>query len=304
MNGPLNNEHSPKPDDSSRGPIETATGQDQRASRPLLRTKSRRRISKNIRLTPRDLALCMQLRDLTVLTSHQITRLHFPTGRIARRRLLELTNAGILQHFRPHTSLGSAPYHYTLGPRGIEITEAHLGRDAQAVRAKARRLRNVEYSQRLRHVLATNEFFCALSCAVRDSHQAVLVDWWGETRSEAEWRPFVRPDGYGIIEFDSHGLSFFLEIDRGTEEHERLAAKATAYSKTAVLDYRANVVLFVLGGTRREANASSSLRGCRLPIFSTTLQKAVTAPLGPIWASVDDPAAPRRRIADLPGYPK
>jgi hypothetical protein len=55
---------------------------------------------------------------------------------------------------------------------------------------------------------------------------------WGERELRQALEGLVAPDGFGVLQLGgSRPAAFLLELDRGTEEHERLRQKATRYAK-------------------------------------------------------------------------
>lgn len=101
-----------------------------------------------------------------------------------------------------------------------------------------------------------------------------LYTWYGETRAGAGvgGGP-LRPDGYGRYLLPDGELTFYLELDRGTESLKRVAAKLAAYQRALAADaeLRYANVLLVCHSKRRLANLARH------------------APAGPpwTWATVD-----------------
>ncbi|MGH3849225.1 MAG: replication-relaxation family protein [Pseudonocardiaceae bacterium] len=52
-----------------------------------------------------------------------------------------------------------------------------------------------------------------MSTSVRQRSGTELMDWWSEQRCAAEWREFVRPDGFGRWAEDDTEVAFFVEFD-------------------------------------------------------------------------------------------
>jgi len=69
-------------------------------------------------LTDRDRDLVRLVAVHRVLTTGQLTALGFGNLTTARHRLSALVRLGLLRRFRPHPPIGSAPWHYVLGPTG------------------------------------------------------------------------------------------------------------------------------------------------------------------------------------------
>jgi hypothetical protein len=106
----------------------------------------------------------------------------------------------------------------------------------------------------------------------------------------------VRPDGYGRYLLPDGEITFYLEVDRGTETTRRVKDKLTNYQRALGADPdrdRANVLL-VCESRRRLAN----LARC--------------APTGPpwIWGTADRqqyrllPSGEQRRFHEFPAWPR
>jgi len=76
------------------------------------------------RLTDRDRYLVRTVAEHRVLTTDQLTALAFDNIITARHRLDVLARLGVLRRFRPHRAVGSAPWHYLLGPLGAALLGA------------------------------------------------------------------------------------------------------------------------------------------------------------------------------------
>src|SRR5580704_17377029 len=126
-------------------------------------------LSAAARLTTRDRKLIRLVGEHRVLTTTQVAALGFGSVITARHRLAALTETGALRRFRPHMPVGSAPWHYLLGPIGAVLLGAEDRDDrkwASAVRAD--RQIALERSQRLAHMTGVNWFFAALARHARE----------------------------------------------------------------------------------------------------------------------------------------
>jgi DNA-binding CsgD family transcriptional regulator len=72
-------------------------------------------------LTDRDRKLVRLVARHRVLTTDQLAALRFGNLTTARHRLAVLVRVGLLRRFRPHREIGSAPWHYVLGPIGAAL---------------------------------------------------------------------------------------------------------------------------------------------------------------------------------------
>jgi hypothetical protein len=107
----------------------------------------------------------------------------------------------------------------------------------------------------------------------------------------------VRPDGYGRYRLPEGEITFYLELDRGSEPTGRIKSKLDAYRQALAANPRRDQgnVLLVCQGPRRLAN----LARC--------------APAGPpwVWGTVDGerytllPGRPEQRVfCELPAGPR
>jgi hypothetical protein len=79
------------------------------------------------RLTARDRRLVRYVGEHRVLTTSQVAALGFGSVITARHRLTALVEIGALRRFRPHREVGSAPWHYLLGPVGAALLGSRTG---------------------------------------------------------------------------------------------------------------------------------------------------------------------------------
>jgi Replication-relaxation len=116
------------------------------------------------RLTDRDRFLVRVVAEHRVLTTDQLAALAFDNIITARHRLDALNRIGALRRFRPLRAVGSAPWHYLLGPLGAAILGAE-DRDDNKWLSQVRAGRQValQRSQRLSHMTGANWFFVSLA---------------------------------------------------------------------------------------------------------------------------------------------
>jgi len=107
----------------------------------------------------------------------------------------------------------------------------------------------------------------------------------------------VKPDGYGVWTEAGTEVAFFLEYDRGTETHERLAAKLDGYATMASASKDRFCVLFWFPGPKREAAARNRLASAPQPVATGCQGEA---PASAVWLPVGPTESRRRRLADLP----
>jgi Replication-relaxation len=185
------------------------------------------------RLTERDRQVALDCYEHRVLTTEQLRRLHFRSARRTRRRLELLYQLRVLDRFRPPKPRGegSSPYHWILDEAGAHIAAEALGLERSDLRWRRQAAIALARSSILTHQLEVNEFFTRLATDAREVGGR-LAAWWGERRCRAALDGAAAPDGYGVLELPGRApLGFLLELDRGTEDHERLRQKLRRYAK-------------------------------------------------------------------------
>jgi hypothetical protein len=257
-------------------------------------------------LTKRDFDILVELYEHRVLTTPQIYELHFDTHTRASKRMLQLFRLGLVERFRPHTPTGSAPWHYTLDEPGARLVAARQEIDFRDFTFKKARIFDVVGSPRLRHRVECNDFFARLTFACR--RRGWSLEWTGERRAVAQWDspnsigPVISPDGIGRIVSGRREISFFLEYDRGTENHAQLENKIDRYRLVGRTGRAEDALLFVFPTRNRERQARRALVGAGLPVATCVRHHALRDPLGPVWLPLHDDR--RRMILDLPLEPR
>jgi predicted transcriptional regulator len=252
------------------------------------------------RLTKRDFEILIELYEHRVLTTPQIYELHFDTHTRASKRMLQLYRLGLVERFRPHTRTGSAPWHYTLDEPGARLVAARQEIDFRDFTFKKARIFDVVGSPRLRHRVECNGFFARLTRACRQ--RGWRLEWIGERRAARRWDGVINPDGMGRILAGDRAISFFLEYDRGTENHNQLANKTYRYRIVGRTVTSEDALLFVFPSAARERYARSALIGAAVPVATTVRAEVLRHPLGSVWLPLDDDR--RRIILDLPRLPR
>lgn len=239
-------------------------------------------------LTDRDLAILHRLAEHEPLTTRELRLLFFSGLRSCQSRLKLLENARVLSRVYPARSSrgGKSEPLWFLTPHGRRM-----------IAAPARRPPGLSIPD-LEHRRAVARFFLALIERSVQCEGEGLYTWYGESRASAGvgGGP-LRPDGYGRYLLPDGELTFYLELDRGTEPARRVAAKLTAYQQALANDpERENAnVLLVCHSKRRLANL------------------ATHAPEGPpwMWGSSDGDIyelltgrEQKRRFQELPRRPR
>ena len=252
-------------------------------------------------LTPRDRLLMSWLAEHYLLSTRQITKALFTTGRSARLRLTLLHRIDALDRF-VDTTTGSREYLYALGSLGFllhrDVYNDPDNAAAKPPRSNRERVNRIVGSRKLRHLLGVNDFFVDLYAHTHADPQARLDRWWSEQHAtDAYGAAGVRPDGHGVWSVGDISVGFFLEHDRGTEPLGRVLGKLRAYERLTQFGPTYPVLLW-LPNPGRERNLVDALAGV------PTAMPVATAvhggdPAGPIWTLTSDPARPRH-LHELP----
>lgn len=249
-------------------------------------------------VTPRDIRICLSIFEHRFLTTLQAKRLFFRSHPRARDRLLKLHRMRVLDRFRPRKQLGSFPWHYVLDEVGVYIVASYKGiapKDLDYDREAALAL---VFSPRLAHMSEVNDFFSALSEAAAERGFR-LGQWWSERHCAANWKGFVRPDGLGRIEGGEVRVSFFLELDGGTEPYSRLQSKLNQYATVAGMPDSPEALLFCFPNREREAGARKVLGHCGLTVATAILGDHLREPMARIWLPI--PSDRRLSVSELGG---
>jgi len=223
------------------------------------------------RLTERDRLVALDCYEHRVLTTEQLRRLHFRSPSKARRRLELLYQLRVLDRFRPPSrhGEGSSPYHWILDEAGAHVVAQALGVERSELGWRHQAAIAIAASSTLAHQLEVNEFFSRLAEETRQDGGR-LAAWWGERRCLAALGGQAAPDGYGRFELPGQGpVSFLLELDRGTEEHERLRQKARRYARAlprSELSVDDPVVVVAVPTPARRDNLARALAGSSAPL--------------------------------------
>jgi hypothetical protein len=238
------------------------------------------------RLTERDRELLARLDEHEPLTTSELRLLFFTGESRCRRRLRALAAEGLLVRVfpaRPRRG-GSEEALWFLSAEGRRL-----------LAAPARRGPGLSIPD-LEHRRAVARFFCRLVEHSLGRGGEGLWTWRGERSCERALGGAGRPDGYGRYLLPHGEITFYLELDRGTESRTRLRAKLEAYLKALAAnpDARFGNVLLHVPSRRR-------LRGLADPVLQ-----------GPpwIWASTDGeryillPGGEQRPFDELPAWPR
>jgi Replication-relaxation len=198
----------------------------------MVRAEKAVSLARTSAIDERDLQVLLHLLEHKVLTTHQISSLHFRSLRRCQHRMRELKDPGLVSSFSVGRGFGEgrAPACWYLTKPGL----AELA-DAKGVRVSGLPWvpdSSYRTNKLLAHRLGVNAFFCALAEASRSVQGHCLATWrpehWVRTRA-AE----VKPDGFGRYLHRAGACEFYLEYDRATEASGALSRKLEGYLKLA-----------------------------------------------------------------------
>ena len=282
----------------------------------------------NFALTPRDIQILKLVCRYRYLEARHIRALTAGSDQQITRRLQGLFHNKYLARYLPHTRMrleldpGPPLIAYGLDTRGVRLLQrtdpaASLRELARWNKAHTRRT-----SWFLEHNVMISDFRCSLELATRGRGVELGVWEQGTGRrgtvpgSHDQSRPVrIAPDAYFELRQSGRRRHFFLEVDRATEEHDRLLRKFTGYWwYLQSREYRDNHqdpsrvnVLFVTTGACRLRNMIDTLSRWHKPNRATHGGKGLfwfcfaddyrledpRSILGPIWRT------PSRRVHSL-----
>jgi len=269
-----------------------------------------------VRLTERDRYLVRTVAEHRVLTTDQLAALAFDNIITARHRLDTLARLGALRRFRPHRAVGSAPWHYLLGPLGAAILGAEERDDKKwLAQLRAGRQIALQRSQRLNHMTGANWFFVSLAGNARRG-SGELRGWLSESHtaeffyeraiSLSALASLPQPDSLGSWAEDGRDVVFMLEYDTGSEHSAQLTGKLDGYARVAEVMSRHNQqvpwLLFCFLTPRREQTARRALvastESLNLSIATAAIDPQTTCPAGQVWMPLHGPGR-QVRLIDL-----
>ncbi|HEY5288148.1 MAG TPA: replication-relaxation family protein [Solirubrobacteraceae bacterium] len=239
------------------------------------------------RVTLRDRELLDRLAQHEPLSTSELCLLFFTGARSCRGRLLKLEQQKLLTRVYPSREWrgGATEALWFLSPHG-----------RQMIGASARRPPGLSIPD-LEHRRAAAGFFLDLVRGSLDTPGEGLYRWLGEQQAQEGTGPTVRPDGYGRYLLPDGEITFYLEIDRGTETTKRVKDKLAAYKRALAAD--------------RNRDRGNILLVCESRRRLTSLARC--APAGPpwVWGTTDRkryrllPACDQERgFRELPAWPR
>jgi len=258
-------------------------------------------------VTARDVEILRGLFECRILTVEQIAALHFEDRQeAARKRIWKLKKAHLVRE-RPRRAYEPAVLFLSRKALRLLVEQGHIA-DYPKLSVAAYEKRTRVSPLTLRHEIEVNDVKAAFAKAIRMAEGVslpqfstwpTLFQFWGYTRSGQRVR--VQPDGFLRIRQGDEEYSFFLEVDRSSETHWRIAEKIECYldfyrrgglalrNGRPKDDYKTFPfrVLLIFRNAERRNNAAERLIAHQPPILSiaalTTIDEVKTNPLGAIW---------------------
>ena len=263
------------------------------------------------RLQPRDRVIAYLLDDHTALTTDQIAAIVFDSPITCTNRLHTLRRLEFIGYVTRTIPARRARTYWVPGRLSARLVALARGLTPPTPKAVALRQDTVLSSPAAAHTVETNQFFIDLIAHTRGRAGTRLARWWSATRTAAAFAGRIHPDGHGVWDTDGSSVGFFLEYDRGTEDHRRLAAKLEPYRRLRADGGPDYPVLFSFPTRHRERHfhrhiTTSSDRNVADALDTITIATCardhVNGPhgiAGPVWRLVGN-GGHSLTLADLP----
>ena len=258
-------------------------------------------------VTARDVEILRGLFECRILTVEQIAAIYFEDRQeAAHKRIWKLKKADLVRE-RPRRAYEPAVLFLSRKALRLLIEQGHIA-DYPKLSIAAYEKRTRVSPLTLRHEIAVNNVKAAFATAIRTSKSLetlqfstwpMLSQFWGYTRRGQRVR--VQPDGFIRIRQGETEYRFFLEVDRSSETHWRIAERIDCYldfyrrGGLALRNGRPKEeykefpfrVLVIFQNAERRNNAAERLIAHQPPILSiavlTTIDEVRANPLGSVW---------------------
>jgi hypothetical protein len=189
-------------------------------------------------ITPRDILVLLALATYFILDRRHVQKLCFPRdpdGRVARRRLAALTDAGLI---RRHMTLVASSFDvvpapvYVLTAKGREYLAKEAG-DSQYLFKPV----DLPHPLHLIHAMAVGALHMTIDAAINAQTVVVMEAWFNEgdivnagehnaayyyklrTKFPGEPEIICSPDAGFLLNQDGRRSAFYLELERGDGHH-------------------------------------------------------------------------------------
>jgi hypothetical protein len=188
-------------------------------------------------LQERDKEVLKVVYQYRFLSSSQIKDMFFGCITRANIRLRILWENDLLErhYIRPLAFHGSDEAIYSLGRDGVDMVSDILGVDREIVARAKDRYKTLK-PLFIQHLLGINDFSINL-ISLTEKHPELRMELWlNEQDAQDEYKTqgngktiYFRPDGYGRYWYKDILYSFFLEMDRSTEDNGKFEEKVKSY---------------------------------------------------------------------------
>jgi len=265
-----------------------------------------------IDIQERDLEIIKEVLESRFLSTSQIQALFFGSASACKLRLQKLWNKKLLKRVFSPVSFGSSEALYCPTKRGVDLLIESGKKELEEINFKSRQ--NRIKTQKLQHEIGINNIKISVILAVAEMKGLYVYPGYPNSkkrpdisairkilswkRGSSTWdsvkdpdkpkRIPVRPDLVLLF----NGISYFLEVDRGTMTLKRFRRKLRGYrkycssgkfrSKYKVEDFR---VLTTAPSERRRNNLLEQAieEGGNIRVFFAVYDEVIDNPFGNIW---------------------
>jgi hypothetical protein len=188
-------------------------------------------------LQERDKEILKAVYQYRFLSSSQIKDMFFGCTTRANTRLRILWENNLLErhYIRPLAFHGSDEAIHSIGKEGVDIVSDILGVDREMVARVRDRYKTLK-PLFIQHLLEINDFSINFISLTEKHPELRMERWLNEQDAQDEYQTqengktiYFKPDGYGRYWHRDRLYSFFLELDRSTEDNGRFEDKVKSY---------------------------------------------------------------------------